>query len=190
MKSALPKDLPDIPPMQPAEHFLTSIQTSEEEVRKILLSLNVTKASGYDNFGNMLLKQTAKSIAKPLSNLFNHSFQLGSFPSIWKKANVPPVFKANNKQNHNNYRPISLLPNVGKVHERVAFKHLYKFCVEHKLLTWRNSGYKPLDSSINQMIFVTHKIYQALESGDESVLSHLMHRLHSTEYGMMDCYLS
>jgi hypothetical protein len=132
-----------------------------------LLSLNTNKASGYDNISNTLLKKTAYSIAKPLTDLFNHSLSTGIFPNIWKKANVPPVFKQNDKQNKNNYHPISLLANIGKVLERVVFIHLYKFCLEHNLLTWKNSGYKPLDSSMNQLIYISHKIYEALEKGHD-----------------------
>jgi len=58
-----------------------------------------------------------------------------------------PVFKKGDKQNKNNYRPISLLPVLGKVLERLVFKEIYMYCSNHNILTWRNSGYKPLDSS-------------------------------------------
>ena len=84
-----------------------------------------------------------------------------------KDANVTPVFKKNDKQNKINYRPISLLPNLGKVFERAVFNHLYKYCQDNGLLTWRNSGYKPLDSSVNQLVYIAHKIYQSLENGED-----------------------
>ena len=166
-KSTLPVNLPDLPVLQRGVHSISNIDTNEDEVKDILKSLNINKASGYDNISNRLLKNTAEAIAKPLATLFNKSLTLGQFPQKWKKANVPPVFKQNNKQNKNNYRPISLLSNIGKVFERVVFKHLYKFCLENNLLTWRNSGYKPLDSSINQLIYVAHNIYKALEKGED-----------------------
>ena len=73
----------------------------------------------------------------------------------------------NDKQTKTNNRPISLLPNLGKVFERAIFNHLYKYCQDKGLLTWRNSGYKPLDSSVNQLIYIAHKIYQSLENGDD-----------------------
>ena len=166
-KSTLPNDLPDLPILQMSIHHLHTIVTTEHEVTKILLSLNVNKASGFDNIGNRLLKKTSLGIAQPLTYLCNESLSRGTFPNIWKKANVPPVFKQNDKQSKNNYRPISLLPNIGKVLERVVFIHLYHFCIIHNLLTWRNSGYKPLDSSINQLIFISHKIYESLEKGED-----------------------
>ena len=62
---------------------------------------------------------------------------------------------------------ISLLANLGKVLERVVFIHLYKFCFKHNLLTCRNFGYKPLDSSINLLIFISHKIYESLEKEED-----------------------
>ena len=166
-KAILPDILPKLPIAIPSEYTLQNITTSESEVKKILLSLNTNKANGYDNISNTLLKRTASSIAKPLSDLFNSSFSKGCFPNIWKRANVPPVFKQHDRQNRNNYRPISLLPNLGKVIERVVFIHMYDFCLQHKLLTWRNSGYKPLDSSINQLIFISHKIYESFDKGDD-----------------------
>ena len=47
------------------------------------------------------------------------------------------------------------------------FKHLYKFCSDNNLLTWRKSGYKPGDSTINQLIEITHNILQSLEKGQD-----------------------
>lgn len=89
-------------------------------------------------------------------------------PKCWKSANVTPVYKGkNNKQDKNNYRPISLLSNVGKILRKIVFKNLYAYCKQNKLLTWRNSGYKPKDSTINQLISITHKIYKSLEDGND-----------------------
>ena len=100
-----------------------------------------------------------------LCSLFNASLTSGKVPQIWKQANVTPVFKGKgSKQDQSNYRPISLLSNVGKLLEGFVFKAVYRFCVENGLLTWRNSGYKPKDSTINQLLVITHKIYQALEN--------------------------
>ena len=47
-KSALPQNLPDLPPLQPCVHNLSNIETNEEEVKNVLLGLNVNKSSGYD----------------------------------------------------------------------------------------------------------------------------------------------
>ncbi len=156
-----------LPPLLLPAYSLDLIQTNELEVYKILRSLNVNKANGPDNVSNKLLKEAAPAIAKPLCDLFNASLARGTFPTQWKQANVIPVFKKNNRQEVSNYRPISLLPCVSKVLERVVYNHLYAYCTEHSLLTWRNSGFKPLDSTVNQLLFLTHKIHEALDQGKE-----------------------
>ena len=48
--------------------------------------------------------------------------------------------------------------------ERLVFNHLFHYCTTNNLLTWRNSGFKPLDSAMNQLIMITHKIYAALDN--------------------------
>ena len=85
----------------------------------------------------------------------------------WKDAHVTPVFKKNDKQNKNNYRPISLLSVLGKVLERHVFIALYEYCIKNNILTWRNSGYKHLDSTVNQLIYICHNIYEALAKGED-----------------------
>ena len=67
------------------------------EVKKILKSLNVNKATGPDGISNFLLKNTADVLAKPLCKLFNYSLEAGVFPNDWKTSNVVPVI--NDAQN-------------------------------------------------------------------------------------------
>ena len=70
---------------------------------------------------------TANSICKPLSMLYNLSLQTNTFPSLWKKATVIPLFKKGDRHETSNYRPASLISCVGKVMERVVFKYINKY---------------------------------------------------------------
>lgn len=103
----------------------------------------------------------------PLQKLFNLSLKTKVFPAKWKEADVTPVFNTGDRQDKRNYRPISLLSNIGKILERIFFMKLYEYCHANGLLTWRNSGYKRLDSTVNQMIYTSHKIYEALANGED-----------------------
>jgi hypothetical protein len=149
------------------ESRLELIQTTKEDVLKILKGLDVGKAMGPDGISNRLIKETSTAISEPLSTLFNKSFMMGKVPKIWKEANLSPIFKKNDKSLVSNYRPISLLSCIGKVQERIVYMHLYKYLKENQLLTWKNSGFKELDSAINQLLFITDKIHKALEAGRE-----------------------
>jgi hypothetical protein len=146
---------------------LSSIQTSQTEVLKILKGLDITKANGSDGVSNRLLKETADHISTPLSNLFNSSFSSGMVPLAWKESNICPIHKKEDRSLVSNYRPIALLSCVGKVQERVVYLHLYRYLKEENLLTWKNSGFKELDSAINQLLYITDKIHKALEEGKE-----------------------
>ena len=135
----------------------------ESEITKVLLNLNVNKASGPDGIGNKILKNIAYSISRPLSMILNKSLQLGRFPEQWKLANVVPIYKKNDRSVASNYRPVSLLSNLSKVFERLVFNKLYEYFDTQNLLTERNSGFKKQDSTINQIIHITQRIYNALD---------------------------
>ena len=100
---------------------------TEDETRKIVMNLNVNKASGPDGISNRLLKNIHKSIAKPLTSLCNRSTAKGVFPSQWKQANVTPLHKKGDTSEAKNYRPVSLLSCLSKVFERLVFNVLHDY---------------------------------------------------------------
>ena len=80
-----------------------------------------------------------------------------------KKANVIPIHKKESRQSKKNYRPISLLPIFGKIFEKLIFDAIYLHLCENGLLNVNQSGFRPGDSTVNQLLLITHKIYSAFE---------------------------
>jgi len=83
---------------------------------------------------------------------------------MWKLANVTPVFKKGDKQLIKNYRPISLLPVCGKIFEKIIFNNLYNHLTTHNLITKNQSGFRPGDSTTNQLIDLVDEIHHAFDS--------------------------
>jgi len=140
-----------------------AIVTNDDEVLSILKSLKTNKASGPDGISPKLLKEAAPSICSSLTKLFNLSFRLGKVPVLWKQANVVPIFKKGDKTLVTNYRPISLLSVVGKVLERVTFKHVHNHLQENKLISKFQSGFTPGDSTVYQLAELYHLFTQAID---------------------------
>ncbi len=117
---------------------------NEVDVFELLNSLDTTKATGPDNVSNVFLKNCAAGLAKPLCIIFNMSLQTGKFPKKWKLANVCPIFKSKgDKKVCDFYRPISLLPCVSKVLEKLLFSHIYEFLRKNKIIAPNQSGFTP-----------------------------------------------
>ena len=110
-----------------------------------------------------MIKLCDIEIVKPLYLIYTKCLEIGKFPSSWKKANVLLIHKKENRQRKKNYRPISLLPIRGKIFEKLMFDAIYEFLCENQLLTPNQSGFRPGDSTINQLLSITHKIYSAFE---------------------------
>ena len=76
----------------------------------------------------------------------------------------PQKKKKNDKQSIKNYRPVSLLSICSKIFERLLLNELYKFFNENDLLSSNQSGFRPCDSCINQLLSITHEIYQSFDN--------------------------
>ena len=111
---------------------LTSLDFSEE-ILKIIRALNIHKAHGHDDISIRMIKICDKSLLKPLIFLFQNSAKLSYFPDMWKRFNIIPVHKKNDKQLFYNYFPISLLPIFGKNFEKIIFNKVYHFLLEERL---------------------------------------------------------
>ena len=74
------------------------------------------------------------SLCRPLELIFNDCLANEIFPFDWKKGNIVPVHKKNDKQRLNNYRPLSLLPICSKILERLIFNKMFVFFIENDLI--------------------------------------------------------
>ena len=129
-----------------------NLQITHIEVCDILRNLKLGKASGCDLISHQMLKYTSDTINKPLSILFNMSLQENYFPSLWKKAIVIPLFKKGDRHEVSNYRPVSLISCIGKVFERVVFKHMHNFLLDKSLFYNLQSGFLPTHTTVYQLI--------------------------------------
>ena len=82
-------------------------------------------------------------------------------------GNVIPVFKKGDKQILKNYCPISLLPVCGKIFEKLIFNEMFKCFIENDLTSPNQSGFKPGDSCINQLLSIIHDICKSFDCGFE-----------------------
>ena len=86
---------------------------------KELKELKTNKATGIDNLSDSLLKDGSKVFATPIVQICNLSIKLSSFPDECKIAKLKPLYKKGKKTDPKNYRPISLLPVISKILEKV-----------------------------------------------------------------------
>ena len=101
-------------------------------------------------------------IVSPLNHVFNLSFTSGIFPDAMKIAKVIPVFKKDDPAEIKNYRPISLLPILSKVLEKLAYKRLYKFLTDNNLLNPNQFGFRKGYSTEYAIIQSCDKIISTL----------------------------
>ena len=111
------------------EHTLTSCDFSETDILRIINNQDSNKAHGHDMISIRMLKLCGEAICRPLNIIFKTCLNTGKFPSEWKKGNVVPIYKKDDKQNVNNYCPVSLLPICGKMFERLIYNIMYDLII-------------------------------------------------------------
>ena len=98
--------------MYRTENRLSIIRFKDEDVLKIIKSLNINKAHGHDDISIRLLQICGAEVVKPLSLIFKNCIQYGIFPNLWKKSNIVPIIRREISSAWLTiiFRPLSLLP--------------------------------------------------------------------------------
>ena len=102
-------------------------KVNERKIKNEILELNSKKSAGYDTIPPKIIKDSIEIVTPSLTNLFNISVDESIFPTDLKYANVAPIFKKNDSTSKENYRPISILPSVSKIFERILFQQISSY---------------------------------------------------------------
>ena len=133
---------------------------SQQDVRQVIEHFPSNKAPGYDKISARVLKD---AILPALTHIMNSSFSSNTFAKVWKIAEVTPILKSGDIEDPSICRPISLLPILSKVSERLAHGQLTKFLTENEKLSKTQSGNRKLHSTETALLHVTDELIVAMD---------------------------
>ena len=142
----------------------------EQDIIKVICQLNAGKAAGHDGVSITILKWCLPYIASLLKNIFNAYLNAGSYPSTFKLAKVTALFKGGENSDADNYRPISVLPALNKVFEKLLHSQLTLFLDEHNILSKQQFGFRKKHSTSHAVSCLYEKLIQNYENGEMSAV--------------------
>ena len=99
----------------------------EKDVKSFLSKMNPKKAVGFDRIPSKLLKIASSELFGPLNYLIHCSINASIFPKSLNYAEVATLFKSKDVFNKENYRPLSILPSLSKIYERMLYDQMFAF---------------------------------------------------------------
>ncbi len=117
------------------EKFIGNTKYEFPEVTKsmidsIINNINIHTANGPDNTSNKFIKETKEVLLTHLQYIFNFSLIHGVYLKQWKISNWTPLHKRASIYKRENYRPISLCNNLGKISDKIIFHTFYNYLEE------------------------------------------------------------
>ena len=128
-------------------------------VKKIIMNLDLSKASGRDCIPMVVLKNCQPELSYILVELFNKCLKESCFPGYWKVSSVVPVFKnVGERSTAKNYRPVSLLSVVSKVFEKLVNNRIFNHLEKCGLFSDFQYGFRSSRSTADLLTAVSDRI--------------------------------
>ena len=138
-------------------------EVSENDVVKMGESLNDV-AAGCDDLPGKVIKKIINLIKTPITHIFNCSLSTGIFPDKLKIAKVTPIYKKGNKEMFSNYRPISVLPVISKLLEKIVYNKLEEHLQTNNILANEQHGFCKNKSTTTAVLSLTDEILKSFEN--------------------------
>ena len=144
-------------------------EVSEAEVTKVAKSIK-SNACGVDGISARYLIMSIDVIAPILAHIINCSFKYKWFPDRWKHAIIKPIPKNDEPAAASDFRPISLLPAISKIIEKIACSQMCDFFKGDMALDKLQSAYKKFHSTNTALLNITDDIYQSMDKSQITIL--------------------
>lgn len=148
------------PPILPNTFFLHP--TDVTEMSSTINALK-DKGGGIDNIHSRVLRLLTSFISPVLVEIYNNCVSSGIWPKALKKAEIVPIYKAGDKTQLTNYRPISLISNIAKIFERLLYNRLYKFFIKFRILHKKQFGFRQNVGTTDAQFDITNLVYESID---------------------------
>ena len=131
--------------------------------------MSCSSSAGNDEISSKILKSITYVIAEPLTHCINLSLLSGVVPQMAKIARVTPVFKSGDKNDLSNYRPISILPSLSKVLERVVYNRLISYLDNLNILVPSQYGFRKNNTTYMAVLDLIEQINNSIDKNEYGI---------------------
>ena len=135
-----------------------------QTIDKIIDSLKNRVAVGRDNLHVCFIKDAKKEISSVITSIINLGFDINIFPTSMKISRIKPIYKKENPNKIENYRPIALLPILSKIIERCVANQIIDYLEQNHLLSKSQHAYRKQHSPITCLAEILNLVYKKLDS--------------------------
>src|SRR5436190_22003594 len=150
-------------------HF---VPVDENEIKKTMNEIR-SKAVGSDNISIDMIKAVSPYAIEAITHLVNQSLRKGIFPRRWKMSIVKPLLKVTKPKTLQQLRPISILPAMSKILEKVAVRQMINYVDMKEILPKLQSGGRKNHSTCTALVNLCADLYDARDKGECSTVTTL-----------------
>ena len=138
----------------------------EDTIRKIIDDFAPKKSCGFDGITLMHLKYLKETLLAPTTLIIRQVIHTGIFPEQLKIAKVIPIYKKDDDTIFSNYRPISILPAISKIIEKVIYGQIYYYFSQNKLFSDSQYGFRHGHSTELAALEIVDRINTVLDNNE------------------------
>ena len=127
--------------------------------------MNVHKTCQLKDIPTKIIKMNSGIFANFICLHFNYCIDTGEFPQEFKNADIIPLHKKKEKSDKTNYRPVSILPNLCKIYERLIYSQLYDYF--DKMFLPSQCGFRKGYSSQNCLLVMLENLKKSADDGNQ-----------------------
>ena len=136
-----------------------------QEIRDAIANITTAKSFGTDNISSYFLKLALPFIENSLALMFTTSIETSPCPDSWKVARVTPIYKDGDKTEKSNYQPISVLPVISRLFEKLIANQLYQYMNDTRHFSSGQSGFLRLHVTVTCLLKSTDDWYNRMDLG-------------------------